>query len=70
MTCYERSDMDVVGKLYFQILVAFSKLRLQTALLAMFLRFCLFCGVNIFHGDRFMERCSDVVLFYEIWYAE
>lgn len=66
----ERSNICVVSKLCLQFLFDFATLRLRKALLTMCLSFCLFSDIRKTHGNRFMERISDVVLFLEFWYIE
>lgn len=70
MTCCERSGIRVVGQLCFQILFDFATLRSQTVLKTMCLHFRLFCRVRLSHGDRFMKRLFDVVLYYQFRYVE
>lgn len=68
--CSKRSITPVIGKLFFQILFDFASLRSRTALQAICLWFCLFRGMHISFGDCYVERFSDVVVFYEFLYVK
>lgn len=70
VTGSKRGSMPLVGKLSFFILLFFATLCLRTVLLSNRLLFGLFCGARKSHGDRFMERLSDLVLLNEFRYVD
>lgn len=66
----KRGGIRAFGYSSFQMLFDFSTIRSQMALLTILLCFRLISDVRISHEGRFMQRFSDVVLFYEFWYVE